>query len=616
MLLTQLARPQEKVAGGMSSRKPDRASEPRRGARRWHGGFARAAAAAAAGLVLACSHVEPRTQTAAAANPTQIAAAGGVEVGGSLAANYLAGRFAQRALDFAAAADYLSRVLETDPTNRDLLRRVFVATIADGRMEEARRLATRLLEVDRNEPLAVVVLVAGDLKAGRYDAADRQLGAIARRGISGFVVPLIGAWSLVGQGKTDEALARLAQIATINGVSILHDLHAGLINDLAGRLPAAETQYRAALQKSENASLRIAQALGALYERTGRADQANELYSKHLRDHPESLVLDSAIKRLDKAGPAGRIVDSAVEGAAEALFNVAGALLQENSLQHALAYGRLAIDLRADFAVAQLLVGQILESLGRHREAIRVYDAVASNSPLSWSARLRRATSLDAVGEAEQAIRELRAMSAEHKDRFDALIGLGDLLRTKKRFVESVSAYDAAIERIGKLEQRHWSVLYSRGISLERSKQWARAEQDFQAALQLSPDQPYVLNYLGYTWVDLGTNLDRARGMIERAVELRPNDGYIVDSLGWALFRMGDFEGAVKHLERAVELRPRDPTINDHLGDAYWKVGRRIEAGFQWRRALASDPEPDQIEAIRDKATRGMPNGGKPGKGT
>ena len=190
--------------------------------------------------------------------------------------------------------------------------------------------------------------------------------------------------------------------------------------------------------------------------------------------------------------------------------------------------------------------------------------------------------------------------------RADVLVKLGDILRSNKRFGESVEAYDMAIEHIGAIKERHWILLYSRGIALERSKQWSRAEKDFLAALKLHPNQPYILNYLGYSWVDQGINLDRAKAMIERAVKLRPNDGYIVDSLGWALFRIREFPVAVQHLERAVELRPQDPTINDHLGDAYWRVGRRNEARFQWHRSLSLGPEPDQAVRIRSKIKDGL----------
>ncbi len=208
--------------------------------------------------------------------------------------------------------------------------------------------------------------------------------------------------------------------------------------------------------------------------------------------------------------------------------------------------------------------------------------------------RLRIAANLDELDRSEEAVAELHAMAASRPDRIDALLALGSLLRSKERWVEAVTAYNDAISRVDEPQQRHWRAFYARGIALERSKQWDRSEGDFLRALELEPDQPFVLNYLGYSWVDQGVNLQRALKMIERAVELRPNDGYIIDSLGWARYRLGEFEDGVAHLERAVELLPDDPTINDHLGDALWQVGRHVEARFQWRRALALKPEEEE----------------------
>jgi Flp pilus assembly protein TadD len=272
-----------------------------------------------------------------------------------------------------------------------------------------------------------------------------------------------------------------------------------------------------------------------------------------------------------------------------------------------LLYARAALHLRPGFDSAELLLSEILGALERPAEAISAYRTIPPHSPLHWSMRLRVAANLDELDRNEEAVAELRAMAAERPERTDALMALGSLMRSKERWVEAVAAYDEAIARIAKPEERHWRALYARGIALERSKQWQRGEQDFLKALELRPDQPYVMNYLGYSWVDKGVNLDRALKMIERAVELRPNDGYIIDSLGWALYRMGKFEDSAEHLERAVELRPGDPTINDHLGDAYWRVGRRIEARFQWRRALALEPEEEEtVATIEAKLLNGL----------
>ena len=256
-----------------------------------------------------------------------------------------------------------------------------------------------------------------------------------------------------------------------------------------------------------------------------------------------------------------------------------------------------------------------MESENRREESNAVYRSLKPESPYAWTARLRVAANLDRVDRTDEAIALLATMGQERPDRPEPYINLGDIQRNHERFEEAVKAYDEAVKRIGALERRHWSLLYTRGIALERSQQWQRAEADFLAALEFEPEQPYVLNYLGYSWVDQGLHLERAQKMIERAVELRPNDGYVVDSLGWVLYRLGKFAGAVRELERAIELRPEDPIINDHLGDAYWRVGRRQEARFQWQRSLSLDPEDDLLSILKDKIKAGLGDGDTPKSG-
>ena len=556
--------------------------------------------------VQAQAQSQPPVLTAAVEQPATPPMPLLVKVGDSTAGNYLAGRLAQKNRDYGNASKFLNHALASDPKNRDLLRRAFLASLAKGRFAEASDLARRIVDQNKDAAMAALVLLVGELGEGKFDLADERLSGMSRTGLNTFVVPLMRAWALAGQDKTADALDALAPLGSIQGFAVLHNLHAGLIHDLGGDLAKAEKRYRSATGGGSRATLRIVEALGSLLERRGKTKEARAVYGKYLEENPDSLMLAPALARLDAGAPAPKLVRTAIDGAAEVLFNLAGTLTRENSAETALIYGRLALQLRPDYPIAQMLVGRILESLGRPRDAIEIYDAVSRASSLSWSARLRKAASLETLGEEVQAIEQLRQMVDSEAARADVLVNLGDMLRSKKRFLESVEAYDKAAGRIGTMEKRHWVLLYSRGIALERSDQWPRAEKDFLTALELNPDQPYVLNYLGYSWVDKGIKLDRAKTMIERAVELRPNDGYIVDSLGWALYRIREFTDAARHLERAVELRPQDPTINDHLGDAYWRVGRRIEARFQWRRALSLDPEPDQAERIRAKIKRGL----------
>ena len=278
----------------------------------------------------------------------------------------------------------------------------------------------------------------------------------------------------------------------------------------------------------------------------------------------------------------------------------------EDESEAALAYTRLAEYLRPGHDATQLLMGEVFELQGLPSEAITAYGRVAPESPLAWTARLRVATNLDSLDRGAEAIADLEAMTAERPTRPDPWVTLGDVQRGAQQWAAAAAAYDKAIELSGTPQARHWRLYYARGIAYERAQQWPRAESDFLKALELEPEQPYVLNYLGYSWVDQGINLSEALDMIESAVDQRPNDGFIVDSLGWAHYRLGDYREAVRHLERAVELEPDDPTINDHLGDALWQVGRAVEAEFQWRRALSLNPDEALAALIKAKLERGL----------
>jgi tetratricopeptide (TPR) repeat protein len=536
------------------------------------------------------------------------ASAGQPRPGASPAGNYLAGRHAQNEQEPGLAGDFYQAVLGRDPENVDLVRRAFLLYVMEGRMDQALPLARRHLALNPKAPVAALALVVDDIRGGRFGEAEQGAAALPEDGVNVFLIPILRAWALVGQKKPDAALAALDPLTKSSGFNNLYDLHAGLINDAAGHPRAAvEHLAKVAAAPDGGMSLRMAQILGSLYERLGERDKARAAYQAFLKDHSGSRLFDRALNRLERGeAPPPVVVTSAADGAAEALFGIAGSLRQRTARETALVFGRFALHLRRDFPLAQVMVADLLEADGRIEAAVDLYRGVDQKADVSWSARLRAATLLDRLERTEEAVATLKDIARRYPGDSDPLIALGDILRNRQRFAEAVEAYDEAMARVKSPERQHWSLLYSRGIALERSKHWERAEKDFLKALEFEPEQPFVLNYLGYSWVDKGLNLEQARRMIEKAVELRPNDGYIVDSLGWALYRVGDFDGAVRHLERAVELRPEDPVINDHLGDAYWQVGRRLEARFQWRRALGMKPEADMIGAIEDKLRRGL----------
>jgi Flp pilus assembly protein TadD len=227
---------------------------------------------------------------------------------------------------------------------------------------------------------------------------------------------------------------------------------------------------------------------------------------------------------------------------------------------------------------------------------------------LHRNAAIQMASNLDALDRSTEAEKHLDGLIKENPQDSEAIMALGNIQRGHKKFAECADTYTKGVATIAQPDKNNWIIFYFRGICYERSHQWPKAEADLKKALDLFPEQPQVLNYLGYSWIDQGAHLDEGMDMIKRAVAQRPDDGYIVDSLGWAYFRTGNYEEALKQLEKAIELKPEDSTINDHLGDAYWRVGRTLEAKFQWAHARDLKPDPEDLPKIEAKIKDGLPD--------
>ena len=543
------------------------------------------------------------------ASPAWAASSTG-EAGPAGFGDFLAGMHAQQVRDYNAAADYLSDVLANDPDNVDLLQQSFIAMASGGRLEEAAAIGRKLEGKDAGSDTVSLILAVQDLKAQKIDAAAARLAGLSTTGLNQFTVPLVRAWVAVEQGKLDEALATLAPMGEVRGVQSLYNLHVGLLNEIGGRPGAADAAYVKATADAERLSFRLVEIIGNHYQRQNQPDRAQAVYDKFRGAYPDNPLLPLLLER--RNGAAAPVIASARDGLAEAFFDLASILYQEEARDMAMVYTRQALDLRPDFPAAQVLLGDLLAADNHYEDAAAVYKLVDRKSPFGWQARLALADSLNRIERTQEAVSLLEEMGRERKTSADAPMMLGDILRGAERFEEASKAYDDALARVGELKPQHWSLLYYRGITYERTDKWNEAEADFLKALEFEPDQPYVLNYLAYSWVDKGMNYDRALTMLNKAVEQKPDDGYIVDSLGWVYYRLGKYDLAVEQLERAVELVPQDPVINDHLGDAYWRVGRRNEARFQWRRALNLEPEKDQIAPIESKLDKGLPEAATP----
>jgi tetratricopeptide (TPR) repeat protein len=526
----------------------------------------------------------------------------------SLSGNFLAGHVAQKRSDLPAAIQFFSRALKQDSQQPDVLRRTFLFSIMDGRVDDALKLATTYIKDEPKAPIANLALAIEDARKENWKAVIERMSALDGTGLNGFTAPMLKAWAIFATGDKKAALEALKPLRDLGGTRVLHDLHAGLMHELSGDLAAAETYYLAVAEQDEGSSLRASRILGTLYEREGKFAEAKAIFDLYQKSQPGTTFIDMDMERLEDTDTknAPILVRNAKDGIAEALFGISSSLNQQGGSETALVLARLALHIRPDFAVMRYMAGGILESLERFTDSNAVYEKLPENTPFTRAAKIRIARNLDRIDDFDGAVALLKKVANNYADDPRPMISLGDTYRRHEKWKDAIAAYDAAAKRIGTLQPMHWQLLYSRGIVLERAKEWDRAEADFLKALEFQPDQPLVLNYLGYSWVEQRKNLDRALEMIKTAVAKRPHDGYITDSLGWVYYQFGRYEEAVPELERAVELRPEDPVINDHLGDAYWKVGRRLEATFQWNHSLVLGPTDELRKEIEKKLKDGL----------
>lgn len=522
--------------------------------------------------------------------------------------SYLAARQAQLMRDSANAARFAADALRLDPNNPELFGLANRAYLEDGQFDAAVDIARRAAGLGPSQPLGSLTLAVAAARSKNYADAAALLTAMPANGINRVLIPMMRAWALAGSSNGDSAAAleMLKPVTEVTGFRALVEFHSALIEDMLGHTAEAEPHYRKSLEGEGATTPRIVEAAGGFFERQGQAQTAREIYGNLLKQVPDAANIAAAQARAGVGPAPAKLVGDAGRGLAEALFDVAAALRQENNSAVALLYGRLAMVLAPDSNAIIVLLADTLEALNQRAQAVALYEKLPASSPQNYAVQIRVADNLNQMGQSDEAVRRLRALAAADTSRPDALIAVAQILRAKENFAESAEAYTQAIARIPKIEARHWPLFYARAIDFERSKQWPKAEADFLKALELQPEQPDVMNYLAYSWVEQGVNIARARTMLERAVQLRPNAGHIVDSLGWVLYRTGQFQEAVPILERAVELMPEDPVLLDHLGDALWRVGRKTEADFQWRRSLRNNPEPDLKTQLERKLEQGL----------
>ncbi len=518
---------------------------------------------------------------------------------------YLSARFAASEHDLPEAARYYSKALENDPANSSLLALTFFYSTTSGDFEGAAKYAQAVVAATPDDRAARLALAVLAFKRKDYADVRQHLSLSAKGPFTVLTLSLFDACAAAAMRDTAGMKKNLQAMTEQKGAENMAAFHTALLQDYLGKTQAADAAYKKAMS-STTPPPRVLEAYGRFLERNGRGADALTLYRSHQRNGGLATVVRPGLARIAANQKPESLVRTPADGAAEALFGIAASLTDGQSADVSILYLRMALYLRPDLGLANLLLADRFETLRKHEAAIAIYKSIPQDSPYYRMAQIQAALNQQRLGKGDDAIAELKKLVATDPADSESWVALGDTYRAGEKYAEAISAYDSAEKAIGTPARRDWPMLYARAMAKERMKRLDDSETDIEAALKLSPDQPELLNYLGYSWVDRGRRIPEALTMLEKARKLRPYDGYIVDSVGWAYYRLGRYEDAVKTLTAAVLLVPGDPTINDHLGDAMWRAGKKIAARFQWNHAITFSTDPEEKAAIERKLKTGL----------
>lgn len=532
----------------------------------------------------------------------------------SFAGAFLAARTADVDRDYKNAIPLYRKALELEPDNTEIRERLMIASFLSGDFDTGAKLAEQLKSDVAVERITVIARGLDAIRRGDFAGADKILKYEGPNDLERMLTSLVLAWSRFGAGDKEGALKMVTDLKGPEWFAIFRNYHAGAIAAASGNRDKARALLKSAVTDKEGGStapdtyIRAVMALARLEAADGNLQKALDTIASGDQLINNYAPLKALGEELKKGGKPAQQVQTAQQGAAAVLFSIGSALNRQGADEAVSLYLNMAHALDPDSADTLVLLGGLAENTNQPDRAIEFYKQVPATSPLRRISELQLGLALASTGKQEDARKHLQALIASDPTDIRSYLAYGSVLSDAKDYREMARNYDQAIQSLGnRKEKNFWSLYFQRGIAYERLKEWDKAEPNFRTALELNPEQPQVLNYLGYSWVDMNRNLKEGLDMIKRAVELRPDDGYIVDSLGWAYFRLGRFQEAVEELERAAELKAGDATINDHLGDAYWRVGREREAVFQWQRALVMKPEEAEIPKIQAKIKDGLP---------
>ena len=507
-------------------------------------------------------------------------------------ADYLVSQFAAHRGDMPVAAARMQDALAGDPSSQELREDAFVLSLLAGAAQ-----APDLARTLPSNPLAQLLLAGMAAKDGHWQQAELGFAELPHQALADALRPLLVAWAQQAQGLSDRAMDTLQPAMTNNRLGTIALLHTALIADAAHRDGLAQRLYADLAHAQSQPSLQFAQILANWQARSGDMTAARATIAGAVRATPElSIAEPGLVAALAHPAP-----PTPLHGLAQVLVEVAAATIGQDDHDVSELLVKVATALEPDMVEAHLLASEIATGHRQWTLAASELERIQASAPLAPVVQMRLAGLYARNSRGADAVRVLAKLADAFPDRPEPLAQLGDTLTGQNRFTEAVAAYDRAVALLPRPAASDWMLFYARGAALERLHEWPRAQADMNRALELSPGQPAALNFLGYSMADRNQNLAEAEDMIERALHARPNDGAIVDSLGWVKLRLGDTREALRLLEKAAELEPEDPSITGHLGDAYWTAGRHLEAQDQWRRALVLKPDPDEQARIESR---------------
>ncbi|QKC97873.1 tetratricopeptide repeat protein [Mesorhizobium sp. NZP2298] len=531
----------------------------------------------------------------------------------SFSGAYLAARIAEGDNDLDSAIAYYKQALAFDPSDTGLQQSLMLSLIAQGRFDESLVYADKLKEVPDVERFSRLALAVDSFHKKDFTKAQYWLKLSLESDLDRLISGVMSGWAQQGAGQASDAMASIDKLQGPDWFGLFKSFHRALIADASNMPEKAEAIYAATMQDTAAGGaapetwMRNAQAYASFLARKGDKAKAISVLDQAETFSPGKLEIVTLRDRIAKGDKIAPFVSGPSDGASEILLDLATALNRGGGEPFVRLYLQYALALRPDSDAALVQLAAVAEQLKDGEGAIALYRRIPDSSPLKELSDLQLGLNLADLNRHDEAITHLKAFVDAHPNDMRAYLALGGVYSSKDDFRSAANLYDKAVEVLKTPTAANWNIFYQRGIAYERLKEWPKAEPNFRKALELQPDQPQVLNYLGYSWVDMNTNLKEGLAMIQKAVDLRPSDGYIVDSLGWAYFRLGRFDDAVREMERAVSLKPEDPVLNDHLGDAYWRVGRKLEATFQWNQARDLKPDPDVLATLQQKLMKGLP---------